>query len=132
EEFGKEAAYRLSDLVWGKTLTAKIHRLDDAKRLVVTLFDAEDTCINAAMLASGIARISRKQVKEALGGRWKQQVSWSPVFFMCYQSSSAIGELQDASLTGLINSLEEAQKEAKASRSFLWRHGDIGDSDDEL
>jgi len=59
EEYGKEAAEFLKDLVWGKTMMANVER-KDGSTLYLSLGDRESQVhVNAALLRAGLAKVER-------------------------------------------------------------------------
>jgi len=59
EDFGKEAAEFLKDLVWGKTMMANIERRD-GNTVYLSLGDRDSKVhVNAALLRAGLAKVER-------------------------------------------------------------------------
>lgn len=63
-EDGEEAALLLGDAAWGKTVVARVE--DRASGvLLVTLFDAAQSCINEKLVAAGLARVEKGVARRA-------------------------------------------------------------------
>jgi len=59
EEYGKEAAEFLKDLVWGKTMMANVEKREGTT-LYLSLGDRESQVhVNAALLRAGLAKVER-------------------------------------------------------------------------
>ena len=64
-EDGEEAALLLGDAAWGKTVVARVE--DRASGvLLVTLFDAAQSCVNEKLVAAGLARVEKTASKRSL------------------------------------------------------------------
>ncbi|GMF26517.1 unnamed protein product [Phytophthora lilii] len=101
EEFGADAAMRLGEVAWGKTLSCRIHSTEDHGRLQVSLYLPDGKSVAENLLETGLLRTDRKALRHVL-------------------------PYQKAVVDGLIN----AQETAKKQRRCLWQYGDI-ESDDE-
>ena len=63
-EDGEEAALLLGDAAWGKTVVARVE--DRASGvLLVTLFDAAQSCVNEKLVAAGLARVEKGVARRA-------------------------------------------------------------------
>jgi len=61
EEYGKEAAEFLKELVWGKTMVATVEEQTNDK-LLLTLADPESMIhVNAALLRAGLAKVEKRR-----------------------------------------------------------------------
>ncbi|XP_051115668.1 ribonuclease TUDOR 2-like [Andrographis paniculata] len=115
DEYGQDAAYRLSDLVLSSpkefkvvieekdTSAGKVKGQGTGPILSVTLFDLEsDISINAIMLQEGLCRLEKKRRSEP---KHRQEA---------------------------FDELENYQTEARKSRVRMWEYGDIASDDDEM
>ncbi|KAF4322225.1 hypothetical protein G195_004443 [Phytophthora kernoviae 00238/432] len=101
EEFGSDAAMRIGEVAWGKTLSCRVHSTDDHGRLQVSLYLPDGKSVSESLVEAGLLRTDRKALR----------------FVQPYQKPV---------VDGLVN----AQDTAKAQRRCLWQYGDI-ESDDE-
>ncbi|KAK1933976.1 Ribonuclease TUDOR 1 [Phytophthora citrophthora] len=101
EEFGSDAAMRLGEVAWGKTLSCRIHSTDDHGRMQVSLYLPDGKSVAENLVEAGLLRTDRKALRS----------------FLPYQKPV---------VDGLLN----AQETAKKQRRSLWQYGDI-ESDDE-
>lgn len=107
---GLDAARMLQDMAWGKEMSCSMFGTDDFNRLAVALQDPSGgDSLNEEMVASGMARVVKKQAADALSRR---MADGSPVY-------------------ELSKKLKAAQDRARKSRAGMWRYGDVGDDDDE-
>ncbi|CAI5724755.1 unnamed protein product [Peronospora farinosa] len=101
EEFGADAAMRLGEVAWGKTLSCRIHSIEDHGCMQVSLYLPGGKSVSESLVEAGLLRIDRKALRDVL----------------LYQKPV---------VDGLLN----AQESAKKQRLCLWQYGDI-ESDDE-
>ncbi|CEG35517.1 staphylococcal nuclease domain-containing protein 1-like isoform x1 [Plasmopara halstedii] len=101
EEFGADAAMRLGEVAWGKTLSCRVHNVDDHGRKQVSLYLPDGKSVAESLVEAGLLRIDRKALRLCL-------------------------PFQKPVVDGLLN----AQEIAKKQRRCLWQYGDI-ESDDE-
>lgn len=101
DEFGADAAMRLGEVAWGKTLSCRIHSLDDRGRNEVSLYLPDGKSVAESLVEAGLLRIDRKALRS----------------FLPFQKP-------------VIDGLLAAQEIAKKQRRCLWQYGDI-ESDDE-
>ncbi|CAI5716919.1 unnamed protein product [Peronospora destructor] len=101
EEFGADAAMRLSEVAWGKTLSCRIHNIEDYGCMQVSLYLPGGKSVSKSLVEAGLLRIDRKALRDVLS-------------------------YQKPVVDGLLN----AQEFAKKQRLCLWQYGDI-ESDDE-
>ncbi|KAL4085983.1 hypothetical protein PRIC1_014607 [Phytophthora ramorum] len=101
EEFGADAAMRLGEVAWGKTLSCRIHGTEDHGRMQVSLYLPDGKSVAENLVEAGLLRTDRKSLRSVL-------------------------PYQKPVVDGLLN----AQETAKKQRRSLWQYGDI-ESDDE-
>ncbi|CAH0474879.1 unnamed protein product [Peronospora belbahrii] len=101
EEFGSDAAMRLGEVAWGKTLSCRVHGTTDHGCMQVSLYLPRGKSVSESLVEAGLLRIDRKELRAALAHQ-------KPV------------------VDGLLN----AQEFAKKQRLCMWQYGDI-ESDDE-
>lgn len=101
EEFGADAAMRLGEVAWGKTLSCRIHSTEDHGRLQVSLYLPDGKSVAENLVEAGLLRTDRKALRHVLPHQ-------KPV----------------------VDGLLTAQETAKKQRRALWQYGDI-ESDDE-
>jgi staphylococcal nuclease domain-containing protein 1 len=101
EEFGAEAAMRLGEVAWGKTLSCRVHSTEDHGRLQVSLYLPDGKSVAENLVEAGLLRTDRKSLR-------------------------SVPPYQKPVVDGLLT----AQETAKKQRRCLWQYGDI-ESDDE-
>ncbi|KAI9911856.1 hypothetical protein PsorP6_009679 [Peronosclerospora sorghi] len=101
EEFGAEAAGQLGEIAWGKSLSCRVHSIEDKGRMLVSLYLPDGHSVSEMLVSEGLLRIDRK----ALG---------------------TVRPYQKPVVDGLLR----AQESAKKQRLYMWQYGDI-ESDEE-
>ncbi|CAM9394274.1 unnamed protein product [Choristocarpus tenellus] len=97
DEFGRDAAMALNEMAWGKDLLGRALGRDEEGRLMMAVYDGEDTeSLNEALVSQGLARVSKTANQEA-----KSQLA-----------------------KDLVSRLRESQEVAHKSRVAMWRYGD--------
>ena len=63
EEFGADAAMRLGEIAWGKTLSCRIHSIDDHGCMQVSLYLPEGKSVSESLVEAGLLRTDRKALR---------------------------------------------------------------------
>lgn len=111
DDDGVDAARMLSQLSWGKKMSARIHCQIEGKAFV-TLTDPNDdsgVSVNEQLVLKGLALSAKKVETDAMIAKM----------------------VNSNSIVELTADIKAAQDSARKSRTGMWRYGDIGEEDEE-